>query len=388
MPAHRLIGMATGRRPDRAEPTFVGRQWEMGALNGVLDRSINGSGSIVGVVGPPGIGKSRIVRELTARAKAAGVEVFATYCESHTTDLPFHAAAGLVCDVTAGWTAWTTRPRAEQVRDASRGRRRGPDPARRPARHRRSRRLRCPRSTRTPAAVDVAAMVKAAALARSTPVVYVIEDAHWIDGDQRVHAGGVPGRRSADAIARRDHLPAGIRMAHLPMRPGRRRLRSSRWTNRRCWRWAPSCLGEDRSVTELAELIAERAAGNPFFAEEIVRDLSERDVLVGGRGCYLCTGPVADVHVPSTLQAVIAARIDRLDPAAKRTLNAAAVIGSRFTPDMLQALQIEAALGELAVGGAHRPDSVRPTARVRFPASADPSGRIRITAQIRSRAAA
>src|SRR6185369_14536792 len=91
-------------------------------------------------------------------------------------------------------------------------------------------------------------------------------------------------------------------------------------------------LGEERSVTELAELIAERAAGNPFFAEEIVRDLSERDVLVGGRGCYLCTGQIADVHVPSTLQAVIAARIDRLDPAAKRTLNAAAVIGSRFTP--------------------------------------------------------
>ena len=77
-------------------------------------------------------------------------------------------------------------------------------------------------------------------------------------------------------------------------------------------------LGEDRSVTELAELVAERAAGNPFFAEEIVRDLSERDVLIRGGGCYLCTGPVADIHVPSTLQAVIAARIDRLDPAAER----------------------------------------------------------------------
>ena len=64
-----------------------------------------------------------------------------------------------------------------------------------------------------------------------------------------------------------------------------------------------------------------------------MRDLTERDVLVGGRGCYLCIDPAADVNVPSTLQAVIAARIDRLDPAAKRTLNAAAVIGSRFSPD-------------------------------------------------------
>ena len=68
----------------------------MGALNGVLERSINGNGSIVGVVGPPGIGKSRIVRELTVRAKDAGAEVFATYCESHTSEIPFHAAAGLL----------------------------------------------------------------------------------------------------------------------------------------------------------------------------------------------------------------------------------------------------------------------------------------------------
>ena len=124
-------------------------------------------------------------------------------------------------------------------------------------------------------------------------------------------------------------------MARLRMRRGRRRSLSSRWTSRRCWRSSAELLGEDRSVAELAELITERAAGNPFFAEEIVRDLSERDVLVGGRGCYLCIDQAADVHVPRTLQAVIAARIDRLDPAAKRTLNAAAVIGSRFTPDML-----------------------------------------------------
>ncbi len=72
----------------------------MSALNGVLDHSINGNGSVVGVVGPPGIGKSRIVRELTALANNAGAEVFATYCESHTADLPFYTAAELVRDVT------------------------------------------------------------------------------------------------------------------------------------------------------------------------------------------------------------------------------------------------------------------------------------------------
>ncbi len=68
----------------------------MGALDGVFQRSVNGNGSVVGLAGPPGIGKSRIVRELTSRAKDAGAEVSATYCESHTAEVPFYAAAGLV----------------------------------------------------------------------------------------------------------------------------------------------------------------------------------------------------------------------------------------------------------------------------------------------------
>src|SRR6478735_529475 len=80
----------------RVEPRFVGRQWEMGSLSGILDRAVNGNGAVVGVVGPPGIGKSRTVREIASRATSAGVEVLTTYCESHTTDVPFHAVAGLL----------------------------------------------------------------------------------------------------------------------------------------------------------------------------------------------------------------------------------------------------------------------------------------------------
>src|SRR5262245_41762226 len=98
--ARRLLAIATGRRTDRVEPSFVGREWEMGALKGMLDRAIKGNGCVVGVVGPPGIGKSRIIREIGSLARDAGAEVFTTYCESHTTDIPFHAAAGLLRAVT------------------------------------------------------------------------------------------------------------------------------------------------------------------------------------------------------------------------------------------------------------------------------------------------
>ena len=109
-------------------------------------------------------------------------------------------------------------------------------------------------------------------------------------------------------------------------------------------------LGADPSVGAVGQKIAERAAGNPFFVEEMVRELAERDVLRGNRRAYVSTVGAAEVSVPATVQATIAARIDRLDPAVKRTLSAAAVIGSRFDPGLLETLGIEPVLEDL-VGG-------------------------------------
>ena len=106
-------------------------------------------------------------------------------------------------------------------------------------------------------------------------------------------------------------------------------------------------LGSDPSVGELAAIIAERAAGNPFFAEEMVRELVQRGVLAGERGRYLCRADVAEVSVPATVQAAIEARIDRLSAPAKRTLNAASVIGARFGAELLAALGIDAVVAEL-----------------------------------------
>jgi RND superfamily putative drug exporter len=97
-------------------------------------------------------------------------------------------------------------------------------------------------------------------------------------------------------------------------------------------------LGDDASIRELAALVRDRAAGNPFFVEEIVRDLNERGVLGGQPGAYELRGDTASVDVPATLQATIAARIDRLEPTAKQTLNAAAVVGSRFDTELLTTL--------------------------------------------------
>ena len=106
-------------------------------------------------------------------------------------------------------------------------------------------------------------------------------------------------------------------------------------------------LGAHPSVAGLATMIAERAAGNPFFAEEIVRELAERGVLRGNRGTYMSMADVAEVSMPATVQATIAARIDRLNPQAKRTLSAAAVIGAKFSRDLLETLGIDPVLQDL-----------------------------------------
>ena len=125
-------------------------------------------------------------------------------------------------------------------------------------------------------------------------------------------------------------------------------------------------LGADPSVGELAAIIAERAAGNPFFAEEMVREFVQRGVLTGEHGGYVCRTDVAEVSVPATVQAAIEARIDRLTTPAKRTLTAASVIGARFGAELLAALGIDAVFDELL--GAELIDQVRftPSAEYAF----------------------
>ena len=80
----------------RAEAGLVGRGWEMAALDAIAERMIGGRGGVVNVVGPPGIGKSRVARETAALAAGRGVEVFWTFCESHARDVPFYAVTRLL----------------------------------------------------------------------------------------------------------------------------------------------------------------------------------------------------------------------------------------------------------------------------------------------------
>jgi hypothetical protein len=96
-----MLSASTARLVDkRAESNLVGRRWEMSAVQGLLERAIDGHGAVVGLVGLAGLGKSRLVREVSAMAAARDVEVFTAFCESHTSQISFHAVARLLRAVT------------------------------------------------------------------------------------------------------------------------------------------------------------------------------------------------------------------------------------------------------------------------------------------------
>jgi tetratricopeptide (TPR) repeat protein len=97
-------------------------------------------------------------------------------------------------------------------------------------------------------------------------------------------------------------------------------------------------LGENRALEPLKRMLIERTEGNPFFLEESVQTLIEIKVLVGARGAYHLAKPVEQIKVPASVRAVLAARIDRLTPAEKRLLQAAAVIGKDVPYTILAAI--------------------------------------------------
>ena len=360
--AYRLMGMRLDRPVRRTESNLVGRRWEMSTVEGLLDRAIDDHGSVVGVVGPPGIGKSRLVHELSAMAAARDVEVFTTFCESHTSQIPFQAVARLLRAATGveGLDAPTARDRVRaRVPDA--------DPedvllfddlvgivdpnAPLPAIDPDARRRR------------LTALVNAASLANAEPALYVIEDVHWIDEVSESMLADffavIPHTRSMVLITYRPEYEGALARMH-----GAQTIALAPMSDSETAGLITELLGADPSVGALGQTIADRAGGNPFFAEEMVRELAERGVLDGEQGAYVSSAEVAEVSVPATLQATIAARIDRLPAEAKRTLSAAAVIGSRFGLDLLSVLGTEPTLDELVK--AELIDQVRFTPRAEY----------------------
>jgi adenylate cyclase len=313
---------------------FVGRGEEMGALEAALARAQAGAGGVIGVAAEPGAGKSRLCHEFAQRCREAELEVFEAQAQAYGQSIPFMP----VLQMLRAYFGIGEREAARATRERIAGRTLlldpgfaddlpllfdflgVPDPDRPPpqisgeARQRALRGIVC-RLTSSPA--------------RRHTIVIVVEDLHWIDeGSEAMLAdlveaiGGTPTLLVVNY--RPEYEPAwagapsyrGISLAPLGPADTREMLRD--------------IAGEDPSLDGLEEPIHERAAGNPFFVEEIVRELAETGRLQGERGGYRLAGPVEGARVPASVQAILAARIDRLDPADKQLLQVASVIGKEF----------------------------------------------------------
>src|ERR1700755_207234 len=128
-------------------------------------------------------------------------------------------------------------------------------------------------------------LLNAASLARSTPAVFVIEDVHWIDDVSESMLGGllsvIPQTRSLVVFTHRPEYRG-------PLTDGSHTIALDPLDDSQTSAVVGHLLGSDTSLAALAAQIVDRAAGNPFFAEEMVRDLAERGVIDGEHGRYVC----------------------------------------------------------------------------------------------------
>lgn len=342
VPVRRLLAVTPGESPRAVQSSLVGRRSEVDAIERLIDRSITGNGGVFGVVGPAGIGKTRIALEAVQFAKSRGVEVFSTFGESHATQIPFGVVARLMRAVEkiSGLGAEAARalvrdhlpdgdPQDLLLLDDLLG---VSDPA-----------VPQPNIEADARRRRLTAVIQKLQLARTVPALFVIEDAHWIDEASE--------SMLADFLSLVAQTAATVVVTYRPEYRGllstlaeAQTVSLAPLTDAESSILLHELLGADATVRRVAALISARAAGNPFFAEEMVRELAERGVLIGDRGDYRCTSTITEVSVPVTLQATIAARIDRLDQAAKRTVSAAAVIGSQFTIELLTRLGIDPAI--------------------------------------------
>ena len=346
VPARRLLAVESDRMVvGRNEGLMLGRDAELAWLRNTFDDNRDG---LVGIVGAPGLGKSRLIAEFAAIAARQGAEVVVARCESHTSTLPFRALSRVLRAMfkVDGFSDADARVHtvtqyngllephsadaqilfdAMAIADAN-------APPLQVSVDGRRRRL-----------VEV---MSQAVLARSAPAVFVLEDAHWIDTPSddvlAVFASTLRATTSIFVTTYRPEFDGALQ------RHSRHTVTLQPLSDSTTVRLVGQLLGRDPSLTGLAERIAVAAVGNPFFVEEIVRDLAGRGVLWGNRGGYRLTGGIDEIAVPATVQAVLAARIDRLPEEAKSILNAASVIGNRFDVDTLHALLPESASAHLA----------------------------------------
>jgi class 3 adenylate cyclase/tetratricopeptide (TPR) repeat protein len=335
---------------------FVGRDTEFAALMQALERAKDGHGQVVAVVGEAGVGKSRLVYEGVHAHHTQGWRVLESASVSYGKATPYFPVVDLLkryIHVEDGDEPRTVRAKVtghlltldEALQEMI------PallwlldalladhpflmlDPPQ--------------RRQRTLEALKRVLLRES----QAQPLLLVVEDLHWIDAETQALLDGLveslPAARLLLLVNYRPEYHHGwgsttsythLRLDPLPPVSADALLRA--------------LLGHDPSLAPLTQLLIERTAGNPFFLEETVRTLVETQVLVGTPGAYRLAQDLPTIQVPATVQAVLAARIDRLPPEEKQLLQTAAVIGTEVPLALLQTI-VEVPEAPLRLGLTH-----------------------------------
>jgi class 3 adenylate cyclase/tetratricopeptide (TPR) repeat protein len=329
---------------------FVGRNQELATVQHALAQASAGHGQVVALVGEAGVGKSRLVYEVVHAHQTQGWRVLESASVSYGKATPYFPVIELLKRYAQVEDSDDVRTRRAKVTgqvltldDALQDTLpallslletlpedspfRTLDPPQ--------------RRQRTLAALNRLLVRES----QEQPLLLVFEDLHWIDAEtQALLEDLVDSLPTVPLLLLVNYRPEyqhgwGSKSYYTQLRLDPLPLASAD-------EFLQALLGNDRSLGPLKPLLIERTGGNPFFLEESVRTLVETEVLVGAPGAYCLAQPVDSLQVPATVQAILAARIDRLPPEEKHLVQTAAVIGNEVPLPLLQAI---AELPEAAV---------------------------------------
>jgi class 3 adenylate cyclase len=313
---------------------FVGRQKEIAALLEAFDKAKAGSGQVVGVVGEAGVGKSRLLLELRESLSQEQYTYLEGRCLHYGSTMPYLPildnlrAYFDIKDIEQESAIKKKMKKALKQLDVN------ADTVLPPLHDLLSLKIEDeeylnlePQQKRERTFEAIKSLL--IALSQSEPLILAVEDLHWID------------KTSEEFL---DYLIGSLANARIQLILLYRPEYAHSWGSRSSYSQvrvdeltADPSIELVRSILEVAdvasdlsELILSRASGNPLFIEELTHNLVENGFIHRNNGQYVLSAKVSDIHVPETIQGIIAARMDRLEDNLKRTMQVASVIGRDF----------------------------------------------------------